>query len=199
MRATKNKKTFTLIEMLIVIVIIGILAAALVPRLQSVQGRARDTKRKVDLRTLYNVFEVYRLDNGDYPDATNASTQCAYGNNCGVGSRQYSTTAGQWISGLVGTYVSSLPLDPINNGSQPYPFYTGQYTYYYGNVYKYASGYAPWTFDLIARMENANDPDICAFNTGSTYYAMGNLLCVDTINGWRGGMKMLWNNRQNRR
>lgn len=46
------KKTFTLIEMLIVIVIIGILAAALVPRLQSVQSRARDTKRKADLHAI---------------------------------------------------------------------------------------------------------------------------------------------------
>ena len=58
-----SKKTFTLIEMLIVIVIIGILAAALVPRLQSVQARARDTKRKADIRTIYNANEVYKLDN----------------------------------------------------------------------------------------------------------------------------------------
>ena len=59
-------KTFTLIEMLIVIVIIGILAAALVPRLQSVQGRARDTKRKVDMRTIANALEIYLTDNGNY-------------------------------------------------------------------------------------------------------------------------------------
>ena len=52
------RKTFTLIEMLIVIVIIGILAAALVPRLQSVQARARDTQRKSDLRQIYNANET---------------------------------------------------------------------------------------------------------------------------------------------
>jgi len=63
----RKKKSFTLIEMLIVIVIIGILAAALVPRLQAVQGRARDTKRKADLRTIYNALEIYVLDNGKYP------------------------------------------------------------------------------------------------------------------------------------
>lgn len=61
------KKTFTLIEMLIVIVIIGILAAALVPRLQSVQARARDAKRKVDLRTIGNGVEMYKTDNSVYP------------------------------------------------------------------------------------------------------------------------------------
>lgn len=61
------KKAFTLIEMLIVIVIIGILATALIPRLQSVQARARDTKRKTDLRNIYNANEIYFIDNGAYP------------------------------------------------------------------------------------------------------------------------------------
>jgi len=60
-------KAFTLIEMLIVIVIIGILAAALVPRLQDVQARARDTKRKADLRSIDTALQVYKADNGQYP------------------------------------------------------------------------------------------------------------------------------------
>lgn len=58
-----KKKAFTLIEMLIVIVIIGILAAALIPRLVSVQGRARDTKRKADLQQIGTALAIYKLDN----------------------------------------------------------------------------------------------------------------------------------------
>jgi len=58
----RNKKSFTLIEMLIVIVIIGILAAALVPRLVSVQGRARDTRRAADMNQIYNALNIYRAD-----------------------------------------------------------------------------------------------------------------------------------------
>jgi len=62
----RNKKSFTLIEMLIVVVIIGILAAALIPRLQSVQARARDTKRKADLHQIATALAIYKEDNGGY-------------------------------------------------------------------------------------------------------------------------------------
>jgi len=61
-----RKHSFTLIEMLIVVVIIGILAAALIPRLQSVQARARDTKRKADLHQIGTALEIYKEDNWGY-------------------------------------------------------------------------------------------------------------------------------------
>jgi general secretion pathway protein G len=60
------KKAFTLVEMLIVIVIIGILAAALIPRLTGVQSRARDVARKADLSQLSTALTTYQLDNGTY-------------------------------------------------------------------------------------------------------------------------------------
>ncbi|MEI7477654.1 MAG: prepilin-type N-terminal cleavage/methylation domain-containing protein [bacterium] len=60
----RKQKSFTLIEMLIVVVIIGILAAALIPRLQSVQARARDTKRVADIHQISTAFEIYKEDNG---------------------------------------------------------------------------------------------------------------------------------------
>lgn len=83
--------------MLIVIVIIGILAAALVPRLQSIQSRARDTKRKTDLKTIYNANEIYLLDNTSYPQAVNPGTTCAFNVSCTVDST-YTNSA--WISTL---------------------------------------------------------------------------------------------------
>jgi type II secretory pathway pseudopilin PulG len=52
--------------MLIVVVIIGILAAALIPRLQTVQARARDTKRKADVTQIGSALAVYGSDNGNF-------------------------------------------------------------------------------------------------------------------------------------
>ncbi len=68
------KKAFTLIEMLIVVVIIGILAAALIPRLQSVQGRARDTKRKADLSQIGSALSVYKSDVGSFTALSGTTT-----------------------------------------------------------------------------------------------------------------------------
>ena len=59
---TNKKRAFTLIEMLIVIVIIGILAAALIPRLSNARGRANDTARKADLQQLATTMSAYTID-----------------------------------------------------------------------------------------------------------------------------------------
>jgi len=54
--------------MLIVIVIIGILASALIPRLSSARGRANDTARKADLQQIAASLVAYQIDHGQFPD-----------------------------------------------------------------------------------------------------------------------------------
>lgn len=56
----RNQKGFTLIELMIVVAIIGILAAIAIPMFASVQGRARTSKIQADLRTMASALSVFQ-------------------------------------------------------------------------------------------------------------------------------------------
>src|SRR2546427_6142636 len=58
---------FTLIEILVVIVIIGILAAAIVPRIMDRPDQARMTAARADIAAIIAALKLYKLDNGTYP------------------------------------------------------------------------------------------------------------------------------------
>ena len=61
---------FTLIEILVVVVIIGILGAVIVPNLLSRPDQARVTAAQSDLRALGAALDMYRLDNFQYPSSS---------------------------------------------------------------------------------------------------------------------------------
>ena len=58
---------FTLIEIMVVVVIIGILASVVVPRIMDNPDKARTAKAKNDIRALESALDIYRLDNFVYP------------------------------------------------------------------------------------------------------------------------------------
>src|SRR5438477_10541254 len=58
---------FTLIEILVVITIIGILAALIVPRIMDRPDQARATAARVDVNAIIAALKLYKLDNGAYP------------------------------------------------------------------------------------------------------------------------------------
>ena len=65
----RNKQSgFTLIEIMVVVVIIGILASVVVPRIMDNPDKARTAKAKNDIRALESALDIYRLDNFVYPN-----------------------------------------------------------------------------------------------------------------------------------
>jgi general secretion pathway protein G len=65
----KKQGGFTLLELLIVIVIIGILALLIIPNITSAPKKARDTKRKTDITQIRKGLEEYFVNNNVYPAA----------------------------------------------------------------------------------------------------------------------------------
>jgi len=63
-----NQRGFTLIEILVVVLILGILAGIVVPRLLDKPEEARRTKAAVQIRGLEEALAIFKLDNGFYPD-----------------------------------------------------------------------------------------------------------------------------------
>jgi general secretion pathway protein G len=58
---------FTLVEIMVVVVILGILAVLIVPRVLGRSDEARQAAAKHDIATLMQSLKLYRLDNGRYP------------------------------------------------------------------------------------------------------------------------------------
>ncbi|TVQ38804.1 MAG: type II secretion system protein GspG [Wenzhouxiangella sp.] len=93
---------FSLIEILVVVVIIGILAAVVVPRVMDEPDRARVTKAQQDVQALVTALNMYRLDNFAYP-STEQGLEALVRRPSGQ------PEAPNWKSG---GYIDRLPRDP---------------------------------------------------------------------------------------
>ena len=63
-----NNNGFTLIELMVVIIILGVLAGLLVPRIMGRPEQAKQLKAKIQIEGLETALKLYKLDNGVYPD-----------------------------------------------------------------------------------------------------------------------------------
>ena len=71
MKQAKKPQGFTLIELMIVIVILGVLMVTVVPKLVGSQARARDTGRTASLANISAALQTYYDDTGNYPGTAN--------------------------------------------------------------------------------------------------------------------------------
>ncbi len=67
MKVTAGQRGFTLLEVMVVVVILGILAALVVPKIISRPDEARVIAAKQDIASLLQALKLYRLDNQRYP------------------------------------------------------------------------------------------------------------------------------------
>ncbi|MEZ5523948.1 MAG: type II secretion system major pseudopilin GspG [Pseudomonadales bacterium] len=118
----QNQGGFTLIEIMVVIVILGILAALVVPNIMGRPDEARISAAKSDLKAISNALNLYRLDNYNYP-STDQGLQALVNKPSGEPEAKNWNPDG---------YLSKLPKDG------------------WGNEYQYLSPGAHGKFDLYS-------------------------------------------------
>jgi general secretion pathway protein G len=96
---------FTLIEIMVVVVILGILVAFAVPNIMDNPEQARTTKARHDIRVLENALEMYKLDNYNYP-TTDQGLEAL------VEKPTSSPEPSNWKDG---GYLKQMPKDPWGN------------------------------------------------------------------------------------
>ncbi|MDQ5932057.1 MAG: ral secretion pathway protein [Patescibacteria group bacterium] len=144
--ARVSRSGFTIVELLVVIVVIGILAAITIVAYAGVQQRSRDADRKTDVATITKALELFYTDNGTYPliigsgsSTINGSWSTSADSSWTLANSQVHPYYSSLSSALVPKYISKLPRDPTDSQNVDVMTNTAAYNYaYFGN---YGSGY----------------------------------------------------------
>lgn len=114
MHPTPSRRGFTLIELIVVIVILGLIAGAVTPRVSQRIAATRDARRLQDINAVRDAIEQYYLDTGVYPAA---NTNAAFGG-------WDVSHDGNFISVLtLSGYLRQTPVDPLNTTTHHYRYY----------------------------------------------------------------------------
>ena len=88
-----KQQGFTIVELLIVIVVIGILAALVITTFTGIQRKARDTERQTDIKAIHSQLEAFYAQNGYYPALAEVNTTTLKGLDAAALTAPNSTTA----------------------------------------------------------------------------------------------------------
>jgi general secretion pathway protein G len=102
-RAARFPRGFTLVEIMVVVVILGILAVLIVPRVVGRTDEARAVAAKQDIAAVMQALKLYRLDNGRYPSTEQGLAAL-------VTKPQGQPTPSNWQK-----YLDRIPKDPWGN------------------------------------------------------------------------------------
>ena len=105
MQMNKKHQGFTLLEVMVVIVILGILASMVVPNLMGNKDKADQQKAVSDIVALENALDMYKLDNGIYPTTEQGLEALVQKPTISPEPRNYREDG----------YVKRLPEDPLRN------------------------------------------------------------------------------------
>jgi len=115
MKRTSIRRGFTLVEILIVVIILGILAAIVIPQFTNASSDARTNSTQSTLQTLRSQIELFKVNHADIPPAQTALTLMLTGkSDTTMTTTNY--TAGS-TSGSFGPYVQTFPVNPLNGKS----------------------------------------------------------------------------------
>ncbi|KKQ89528.1 MAG: General secretion pathway protein G [Berkelbacteria bacterium GW2011_GWA2_38_9] len=147
------KKGFTIIELLMTLLIVGLLAASISIGVKTSQAKARDSRRLNDLKLIQTAIKSFYIDTGSYPDVNQMG-----GSGNRIYARSYSASASApWLNALVSrSYLTQAPKDPIDGQSTQFINSSGG-TYQNLGEYTYTkySSTAPFpnSYKLITRLE----------------------------------------------
>ena len=96
-----HRRAFTLIELLLVLVILGVLAAVVVPRFANRGDDAKKTAARTDISAISLALDTYEVDNGGYPSTEEGLAALV----------QAPGSARSWK----GPYLKQMPTDPWGN------------------------------------------------------------------------------------